>query len=196
MIICAVVWESAGALEWTPLFRSYHRDGRLTSGMVSIEHCRPGNRLDAFSQETRIDPGGGGQLPGSAIHVVLLTLAGAAPTRTNKPAWVSPMVNPRCPGWSPSMQSYPPLGRHQATHPPKSIGRACRKPHLPARPPMEQIDPAIKDIQIVSGRDVTLPFTPASRVRRDIRKMRPAGQTKRSPGRPGCNDGLNKRYYR
>ena len=56
---------------------------------------------------------------------------------------------------------------------------------------MEQIDLAIKDIRIVSGRDLTPPFTPASGVRRDIRKMRPAGQKKRYPGKLGHNDGLN-----
>ena len=115
----------------------------------------------------------------------------AGPTRTNKPAWVSPVVNPRRPGWSPSEQSYPPLGRHQAIHPPESIGRAGQMPHLPARPLMSQIYPAIKDIQIVSGRGLTPPLTPASGVRRYMRKMRPAGPGKRSPGRPGRNDGLN-----
>ena len=76
----------------------------------------------------------------------------AVPTRTNKPAWVSPVVSPRHPGWSPSEQSYPPLGRHQAPQPLELIGRAGWKLHLPARPPMAQIDPAIKDIRIVSER--------------------------------------------
>ena len=40
-----------------------------------------------------------------------------------------------------------------------------RRPHLPARPPMAQIDSAIKDIRIVSGRGLTQPLTPASGVR-------------------------------
>ena len=46
--------------EWTLLFRSCLRDGRLTSRMVSIEQCGPGNRQDAFSRKTKTDPGGGG----------------------------------------------------------------------------------------------------------------------------------------
>ena len=49
---------------------------------------------------TSTDPGGGGL---------------AASTRTNKPAWVLPVVNPRQPCWSPSGQSYPPLSHHQVT---------------------------------------------------------------------------------
>ena len=104
---------------------------------------------------------------------------------------MSPVVNPRHPGWSPSEQSYPPLGCQQAPQPPESIGRASRKPYLPARPPMVQIDPAIKDIRIVSERGLTPPLTQASGVRRDMRKMRPAGQGKRSPGRPGRGVRLN-----
>ena len=50
---------SAGAIEWTPLFRFYRRDGRLTSGMVGIGQFGPENRQYASSRETRIDPGGG-----------------------------------------------------------------------------------------------------------------------------------------
>ena len=48
---------SAGALAWTLFFRSW--DGRLTSGMVSIEQCGPRIRRDAFSRDTTTDPGGG-----------------------------------------------------------------------------------------------------------------------------------------
>ena len=102
----------------------------------------------------------------------------ATPTRTNMPAWVLPVVKSRRPGWSPSEQSYPPLGHHQATQPPESIGRADRKPHLPTRPPMAQIDPAIKDIRIVSGMGLTPLLHQASGVRRAMRKMWPAGQKK------------------
>ena len=89
------------------------------------------------------------------------------------------------------MQSYPPLGRQQAMHPRKSIGRAGRMPRLTAQPPMEQIDPAIKDIRIVSGRDLTsLFYTPISGVWWDVRKMRPTGQNKRSPRGPGRSNGV------
>ena len=56
---------------------------------------------------------------------------------------------------------------------------------------MAQIDPAIKDIRIVSGRGLTPLLAPASGARRGTRKMRPAGQGKRSPGRSGRDDGLN-----
>ena len=56
---------------------------------------------------------------------------------------------------------------------------------------MAQIDPAIKDIRIVSERGLTPPLTQASGVRRGMRKMRPAGQGKRSPGRPGRDIKLN-----
>ena len=142
--------------------------------MISIGQCDSENRQYASSWETRIDLGVGG---GSASRISDACSSTdpsgdgmAAPTKINKPAWVSPVVNPRRPGWSPSMQSYPPLGRHQATHPSETIGRTGRKPHLPAQPPMEQIDPAIKDIRIVSGRGLSPPFTPASGVRRDARK--------------------------
>ena len=99
----------------------------------------------------------------------------AAPSKMNKPAWVSPVVNPRRPGWS-----YPPLGRHQATHPSESIGRAdgtdrsCYQGHSDC-----------------VGKGLDTAITPASRVRRDVRKMWPAGQNKRSPRRPGRGDGLN-----
>ena len=79
----------------------------------------------------------------------------ATPTKMNKLAWVSPVVNLRHPEWSPSLQSYPPLGLHEAMHPSELIGKAGRRPRLTAKPPMEQIDPAIKDIRIVSGRDLT-----------------------------------------
>ena len=70
------------------------------------------------------------------------------------------------------------------------IGRAGRRPHLTAEPPMEQIDPAIKNIRIALGRDLTPPFTPVFGVRRDILKMRPAGQNKRSPKGPGRSNGV------
>ena len=73
---------SAGALIWTPIFLSCLRDGRLTSEKVSIGQCGPWISRDAFSRETTADPGGGGgggggKPPGSAIHLVLLTLAWA-----------------------------------------------------------------------------------------------------------------------
>ena len=111
-----------------------------TTGTLSVRELRliQGGSASRISNTcSPTDPGGGG-IP--------------APTRTNKPVWVSPVVNPRHPGWSPSEQSYPPLGCHQVPQPPESIRRAGRKPHLPARPPMMQIYPAIKEIRIVSER--------------------------------------------
>ena len=186
--------ESAGALAWTLLFHSCLRDGRLTSGMVSIGQCGPRNHWDAFSRERKTDPGGGRSASRISNTCSSTDLGGggmAAPTRTNKPAWVSPVVNPRHTGWSPSKQSYLPLGRHQAPQPPESFGRAGWKPHLPVWPPMEEIDPAIKDIRIVSERGLTPPLTQASGIRRDMRKMRPAGQGRRFPGRPGGGVRLN-----
>ena len=143
-----------------------HRVSRCS--WTDTGQCGPEDRRDVSSGETRA----GGQTPGSAIHVALLTL-------------------PRCPGWSPSWQSYPPLSLHQAMHPSEWIGKAGRRLRLTAQPPMERIDPAIKDVQIVSGRDLTPPFTPVSGVRWDIRKMWPAGQNKRSPRRPGRSNGVN-----
>ena len=131
--------------------------------------------------------GGGSQPPGSMIHVVLLNLAGAEwpplPERTNRPevACGEPSTSRVVSEYAVFSTVGPPLGH-------ASTARAGQKPHFP---PMEQIDRAIKDIRIASGRDLTQLFTPASGVWRDIRKLRPAGQKKRSPGRPGRNDGFN-----
>ena len=111
-----------------------------------------------------------------------------APTTKNKPAWVSPVANSRRPGWSPSVQAYPPLGCQRTIHSPKLIEGAGRKPRRPAQLDMEQIDPAIKDIRIVSGRDLPSPLTPVSGVRRVVRNMRPAGQNDKSPSRSGRNN--------
>ena len=45
---------------------------------------------------------------------------------------MSPVVHPGLPCWSPSEQSYPPLGRPQATQPPELFERAGRGPPRPA----------------------------------------------------------------
>ena len=111
------------------------------------------------------DPGGGGF---------------SAPTKQNKPAWVSPVVHPGLPCWSPSEQSYPLLGQPQATQPPEMFGRAGRGPPQPAA-----VEAAVKDIQIVSGRGFVPSPTERSEVQEDIGKMRPAGKMNKFQRRPG-----------
>ena len=55
------------------------------------------------------------------------------------------------------MQSFPSLSGHAFI----VIDQKDRSEAAsPTQPPMEQIDPAIKDIQIVSGRGLIPPFTP------------------------------------
>ena len=150
-------WDmgSAGALAWTLFLRSSLRVGCLTSGMVSIEQCSPRISRDAFGRETTTDlgGGGGGGLASRISNACTSADPGggglAASTRTNKPAWVWPVVNSRQPCWSPCGQSYPPLSRHQATQPSEPIERASRRPHQPARPSIAQVDTAVKDIRIV-----------------------------------------------
>ena len=73
-------------------------------------------------------------------------------------------------------------------HSPESIEGAGRRPLRPALSDMEQIDPAIKDIRIVSGRDLPSPLTPVSGVRRVVRNMRPVGQNDKLPSSSGRNN--------
>ena len=103
----------------------------------------------------------GGTASRSAIIIALLTLAGGdivAPTTKNKPAWVSPVANSQRPGWSLSVQACTPLESQRTIHSPESIEGAGRRPRCLALPDMEQIDPAIKDIQMVSRRDLPSPL--------------------------------------
>ena len=53
---------------------------------------------------------------------------------------------------------------------------------------MEQIDPAIKDIRIVPGKDLPSPLTPVPGARWVARNMRPAGQNDKSPCKSDCNN--------
>ena len=168
---------SAGALAWTPLFLFCPRDGRLTSKKDNIGSCGPGSagkhrlvraggsasRISNTSSST--DPGGGGF---------------AAPNKQNKPACVSPVVHPGLPCWSPSEQSYPPLGRLQATQPPELFGRAGR-----GTPQLAAVEAAVNDIQIVSWRGFVPSPTERSEVQEDIGKMRPAGEMNKFQKRPG-----------
>ena len=132
--------------------------------------------------------GGGGGLASRISNACTSTDPGwgglAASTRTNKPTWVWPVVNPRQPCWSPTGQSYPPLSRHQVTQPPEPIERAGRRPHQPARRSIEQVDTAVRDIQIVSESGLVPSPTEVSEVRRDMGQMRPAGQGKGLRGGP------------
>ena len=72
------------------------------------------------------DPGGGGF---------------GAPIKQNKLAWVSPVVHPGLPCWSPSEQTYPPLGRPQPTQHSELFERSGRGPPRPAT-----VEAAGKDI--------------------------------------------------
>ena len=116
------------------------------------------------------DPGGGGF---------------TAPIKRNKPAWVSLVVRPGLPCWSPSEQTYPPLGQPQVTQPPELFERAGRGPPRPA---------AVKDIRFVSGRGFVPSPTDNSEVQDDIGKMRPAGKPikfLRRPGRRATSGGVS-----
>ena len=132
--------------------------------------------------------GGGGGVASRISNACTSTDPGwgglAASTRTNKPTWVWPVVNPGQPCWSPTGQSYPPLSRHQVTQPLEPIDRAGRRPHQPARRSIEQVDTAVRDIQIVSESGLVLSPTEVSEVRRDMGQMRPAGQGKGLRGGP------------
>ena len=55
-------------------------------------------------------------------------------TKQNKPAWVSPVVHPGLPCWSPSEQSYTLLGHPQVTQPPELFGGGGAVGALPSRP--------------------------------------------------------------
>ena len=114
----------------------------------------------------------------------------AASTKASKPAWVSPMVNSRQHRWSPSKQCYPPLRSQEVTQPPEPVERAGRRSHQPARRPLEQVDTAINDIRTVSEMGFVPAPTEAFDSRRDMWRMRPAGQGKKSQGRPGRGVGL------
>ena len=78
-----------------------------------------------------------------------------SPTTKNKLARVSPVANSRRPGWSPSVQAYPPFGSQRTIHSPESIEGAGRRPRRPAQPHMEQIDP----LDCV-GKGLAVPLTP------------------------------------
>ena len=96
-------------------------------------------------------------------------------SKINKPPWVSPVMNPRRPRWSPSMQSYPPL-------------IATIRPRIHRNRSEGQAGSRISQLNHLWNRSILLsrtfglcregapPFTSASGVRRDVRKMRPAGQ--------------------
>ena len=171
---------SADAPGWTLSFRFCRHDGRSISGMANVGQCSLEGQWVVSSGETKNDPdGGGGQPPGSAMIITLLTLAGGdivAPTTKNKPAWVSPVANSRRPGWSPSAQAYPPLRSQRTIHSPESIEGAGRRPRRLAQPNMEQINPAMKDIRIVSEMDLPSPLTPVPGAQWVGRNMRLAGQ--------------------
>ena len=140
----------------------------ISSGSQST-HIPGGGGLASWISNACTDPGWGGL---------------AASTRTNKPTWVWPVVNPRQLCWSPTGQSYPPLSRPQVTQPPEPIERAGRRPHQPARRSIEQVDTAVRDIQIVSESGLVPSPTEVSEVRRDMGQMRPAGQGKGLRGGP------------
>ena len=102
---------SAGVPVWTPPFIFCLRDGQFISGISahgisgSVAHGSAGKRrlIRAGRSASRI-----------SNTYVILTLAGAGSlplTKQNKPTWVSLVVHPGLPCWSPSEQSYPPLGR-------------------------------------------------------------------------------------
>ena len=158
----------------------------------SIEQCGPMISRDAFGRETTTDlgGGGGGGLASRISNACTSTDPGggglAASTRTNKPAWVWNVVNPRQPCWSPSGQSYPPLSRHQVTQPPEPIERAGQRPHQPARRSIAQVDTAVRDIRIVSESGLVPSPTKVSEVRRDMGQMRPTGQGQGLRGGPAC----------
>ena len=73
-------------------------------------------------------------------------------------------------------------------HSPESIEGAGRRLRRPTQPNMEQIDPAIKDIWIVSGRDLPSPLTSVPGAQQIVRNMRPAGQNDKSPCRSDRNN--------
>ena len=88
--------------------------------MVSIEQCGPRISRDlSVGKRQLIWAGVGGGVASRISNACTSTDPGggglAASTRTNKPAWVLPVVNPRQPCSSPSGQSYPPLSHHQVT---------------------------------------------------------------------------------
>ena len=161
---------SADAPGWTLSFCFCRQDGRSISGMANIGQCGLVGRWFVSSWETRNDPGGGVS-PWWGGDII-------APALKNKPAWVSPVADSRRPGWSPSVQAYPPLGSQRTLHSPESIEGADRRPRRPAQPNMEQIDP---DIRIVPERDLPSPLTPVSGARWVGRNMWPAGQNDKSP---------------
>ena len=76
---------------------------------------------------------------------------------------MSPVVHLGLPCWSPSEQSYPPLGRPQATQPPELFERAGRGPPQPAA-----VEAAVKDIQIILRRGCVPSPTDNSEVQEDI----------------------------
>ena len=63
----------------------------------------------------------------------------------------------------------------------ESIKGAGRRPSRLARPNMEQIVPAVKDVRTVSERDLPSPLTPIPGARRFGRNMQPARQNDKSP---------------
>ena len=93
---------------------------------------------------------------------------------------MSPVVHPGLPCWSPSEQSYPPLGRPQATQPPELFERAGRGPSR-----LAAVEAAVKDIQIISGREFVPSPTNNSEVQEDIGKVRLAGTMIKFQKRPG-----------
>ena len=167
-------WDmgSAGALTWTLFLRSCLRVGRLTSGMVSIEQCGPRISRYAFGWETTTD----GVLASRISNACTSTEPGggglAASTRTNKPACVWPLVNPRQPV---GLLVGSPIHRWVAT---RSHNRRNRSEHQPARRSIAQVDTAVRDIRIVSESGLVPSPTEVSEVRRDMGQMRPDGQGK------------------
>ena len=82
---------------------------------------------------------------------------------------------------SPVVQSYPPLGRSQATQHPELFERADQGP-----PRLAAVEAADKDIRFVLRRGFVPSPIENSDIQNDIGKMRPVGKLIKFPRRPGC----------